>query len=38
MITLREAYATLEIVPESAKDIVNGHIEDILDKLKQIGK
>jgi hypothetical protein len=38
MITLREAYATLEIVPESAKDIFKGHIENILDELKQIGK
>jgi hypothetical protein len=38
MITLREAYATLEIVPESAKDIVKGQIENILDELKQIGK
>jgi hypothetical protein len=38
MITLREAYATLEKVPQSAQDIVQGQINSILDELKRIGK
>jgi hypothetical protein len=37
MITLREAYATLEKVPESARSVVQGQIDNILAELSQIG-
>jgi hypothetical protein len=37
MITLREAYATLEKVPESARSVVQGQIDNILAELSRIG-
>jgi hypothetical protein len=37
MITLREAYATLEKVPESARSVVQDQIDNILAELSKIG-
>jgi hypothetical protein len=38
MITLREAYATLDKVPEAARSVVQSQIDSILDELSRLGK
>jgi hypothetical protein len=38
MVTLREAYTTLEHVPDSARSVVQSQIDSILEELAQIGK
>jgi hypothetical protein len=38
MITLREAYATLDKVPEAARSVVQSQIDSILDEMSRLGK